>query len=1176
MPTDDSPEPGRRKNDRAAIRAESNPLRRQRAFLSQRYAVLRPAEEARPGESATRGAAGPADESAEGLAPDHRGLTPTLPRGFQKSVMRAYRRRRADDGAAGDEAGFTRGAARPGPANNWVPLGPSVVRQGQAVNRPAVSGRAAGLAVAPGGLRVYVASANGGVWRSDDSGHTWRSTMDAWDLNPTGSVSDSLACGAVALDPSDPERVYVGTGEGGAESYFGVGPIRTDDGGLNWVEEPSEPTLEGSGFYQLALDPAERERVVGATESGLYRREPSASGGPVWLLKMGGVFTSVVSARGADGPTRFYAARDGVGVYESADGDAWRPAGRGFPTTDTHRIALAVQPDNPDLVYALVCRPRESSHLRGVWRLDRADGRWREVRGAPEDLFGDPGEQGQGWYDLAIAVDPHNGNRVYLGGSTKSHGDIYPSSLYSCLVTSSGAGSRLAYRMSVSYIGPDVHSDIHALVFTPGDSNRLWVGCDGGVFYTKNATAPAPVFVSRNVGLATLTMNFMSQHPTEEAVIFCGTQDNGTNRYTGEAAWLHSAWGDGGFVVVNWRDPSHILRTYAEGVMQRAEDGGQSYDSWWQDASLPEKHQSRCLFYAPLVGTPVNPSAPKEADVVAFGGVRLWLSTDFGREWKSLPAGDVSAKDARSPDALRQPADPDAPWHAFRSLAFATARRIYGGTTLGEVYRYDRAGTKWKREALHAAPLPRDAPVTCVAVDAADPSGDSVYVTFGGHGDFRHVWHFDGRGWSARSGPADDEGARLLDVQYNAVVVDPSNPAHLYAGADVGVWRSLDGGRSWEVFSHGLPDAAVLDLQLHAPSRLLRAATHGRGVFEYRLDTDTARMIELYVRDTQLDTGRRPTAAGLPDPTRPGRPVRPGGSPDIRLDPPQPSGNYRTPTNQLDFYQFADLLTDPADEAVTTAPGDGVVNNRVYVQVHNRGLTPADGVKVFLLLARTGSGLPVLPAGFAADVRAGRLVNSSRWRTVGVQQLHDVRAGAPKVAAFDLPSSLLPPPGELAGEGRHCLLALVHAPGDEFEGAERAPAKLAAAERKAAYLDVRVKPFEGVHPGMLELDLEENVSLKVWGMRRGAGGAEYVCVRPADRRGRVLAGGAVRVELSAVGGEGSFGPLRPLKYNRAWQAFWLRAEELPRGPDAALRVVVMLRGRHRRARKTQTVGFDES
>jgi hypothetical protein len=142
--------------------------------------------------------------------------------------------------------------------NNWIPLGPSAIRKGQATGNPPVSGRALRLAIAPGGNRVYVATADGGVWRSDNAGTTWKSTMDAFDLDPTEFASTSNACGAIAIDLADPDRVYVGTGEGDTfllfdsrtisalPSYHGVGPVVSNDGGQSWIRMWSALQMLGS------------------------------------------------------------------------------------------------------------------------------------------------------------------------------------------------------------------------------------------------------------------------------------------------------------------------------------------------------------------------------------------------------------------------------------------------------------------------------------------------------------------------------------------------------------------------------------------------------------------------------------------------------------------------------------------------------------------------------------------------------------------------------------------------------------------------------------------------------------------------------------------------------------------------------------------------------------------
>src|SRR5262249_60982083 len=120
-----------------------------------------------------------------------------------------------------------------------------------------------------------------------------------------------------------------------------------------------------------------------------------------------------------------------------------------------------------------------------------------------------------------------------------------------------------------------------------------------------------------------------------------------------------------------------------------------------------------------------------------------------------------------------------------------------------------------------------------IEVDPADATGASIYITFGGVGDNRHAWHFDGTAWQDRSGTGVNH---LLDSSHNAIVADPANPTHLYAGAQIGVWQSTDSGTNRSPMQVGLLDAAVFDLQIHPTMRLLRASTHGRAVFENRLD----------------------------------------------------------------------------------------------------------------------------------------------------------------------------------------------------------------------------------------------------------------------------------------------------------------------------------------------------
>ena len=339
--------------------------------------------------------------------------------------------------------------------------------------------------------------------------------------------------------------------------------------------------------------------------------------------------------------------------------------------------------------------------------------------------------------------------------------------------------------------------------------------------------------------------------------------------------------------------------------------------------------------------------------------------------------------------------------------------------TSGAVYRYDKSGSAWNATRLDnaaAGALPLTGLVTDLEVDPTDATHSSIYLSFAGTGDYRHVWHFDGTKWTARSGPSAGAATSLLDVEHNALAVDPSNPSTVFVGMRryPGVWKSVDGGANWTVLENGLPDAAVLDLLIHQPSRLLRAGLQGRGVFQYKLDAPAQADTELYIRDTDLDLGLVATVDGLPDPADP--PTTKTAhweSPNIKVDVPTPAG-YQTPTTQIDFLQFNDVIVDGSQGVVTIATG--TVTNRVYVEVHNRGITPASSVRIMLLLADASPGLPSLPAGYTANVTAGTPIATSAWQTVGFQTITNLEVGFPQVAEFNLPSTMLPPPASLPGQ----------------------------------------------------------------------------------------------------------------------------------------------------------------
>lgn len=997
---------------------------------------------------ADRGLEGAADALAAGLVP-------TSPAEQRLALLAEFRRRRAE--AAADAAGDA-DALAPGPAPgpNWIPLGPAGSLNGQTSTRAVVSGRVPGLAVSADGRRVYAASANGGVWSSGDAGRSWRPRSDLFDVDPTGTEGvDSLACGAIALvdgGAADHDRLYVGTGEpfGNIDAYLGVGPLMSPDGGGSWHRETASPSLVGSGFYEIVVDPADPDHAVAATRSGLYRRT-GAGGAARWDRQSipGGDavrVTSVVRHRQGSTTTFFAAIQGGGVITASTTGSAhsgWSvlAGNTGFPTADVGRISLAVSAGETAALYALVAKLSDGK-LLDVFRIDVGAARWTRVDKVPTDLFGNGG---QGWYDQAIAVDPTDRDVFYVGGAGSGSGAY----IHRCHVATTGAGATLAYTAAPTAIGLSAHPDVHALVIDPADHRRVWTGCDGGVFVAPNALeATGPAFEARNSGLSTMTLQGLAHHPTLAGYVFCGAQDNGGLRYGTDEVWDHHQAGDGGATVVNWATPRRVLNGYIRGDLRVFDSDGPRYAG--TNVTVPPAGES-AEFYPPIVGVPPS-GTPAQATRVAWGGRRVYVSDNFGTSgWTAIP----TAGSDQFPAGV----------HA-KSMVFTSYTRLFVGTTDGHLWEYAFSAGAWTRTD-HGRPRGESGPITGICPDPAVAGDTGVYVTVGGVDTLptSPVWRFDATtpnppGWAAASGAG---ATALLGSHHNAVLADPANPNTVWAAADIGVWRSTDRGASWQPFSNNLPDAAVLELDLHPTApRVLRASTHGRGVFEIPADGAAQPAVELTIRTNRMDTGRgtAPTAPAV-DPLATSLTLEVDQSPDIVTDPPNASGRLVADPATVDPVVITRdlapirrwILANPA-----AAPADAVT--KVHVRVRNRGPVVADGVQVMLLVGRVPGARTALPAGYAAQVAAGNPVNSADWHTVGVRTVDGVGNGRPGIATFDLRSSLLPPAPGSVGQ-RLPLLALVHHAQDPFDAATTDVDTLAGADRRAALVTATVAAAAG-------------------------------------------------------------------------------------------------------------------
>jgi hypothetical protein len=864
----------------------------------------------------------------------------------------------------------------------WTPLGPFAIPHGQTYgsgpgSRPGVAGRISSVAVDPGNAaHLLIGAASGGVWETRDGGTSW---------SPRTDGQGTLATGAVAFTPSNPNIAYAGTGEGDFYSALGVGLLRSTDGGTTWAMHATAPFV-GRGFYDLVVDPLNGSHLLAATTAQLAE---SLDGGATWTVRRGQRTWDLSmhpAVAGNPGSTREVFAACGDGLFRSTDGGtSWSGVALPGLVGAVTRMEVAHAPSNGAVVFAVAATGGGVQ----LWRRSTFGGAFT-LEPAPVGV--DPG---QSWYDWFAAVAPNNPDTVYVGAIDVHKG------------VRAAAGSWTWTKISARSEGQSIHPDQHAIAFHPANPSVVYIGNDGGIYRSPDAGG---TWQSLNRGLAITEVEYLAAHPQYDAWLIGGTQDNGTMRYEGSACWFHVADGDGGDCGVNAASPYTCYHTYFGMGMERSTTGG-GWGSWaWVGPNPPATHSA--LFYPPLE---VNGS------VVAQAGSSVYLSTDGGTTWASvaLPAGSGVAS----------------------ALAIPSATRVLAGTSTGQCYRIDLVGGAW--QAAVALAQPRAGFVSDLLVDPTN--ANRYWATYssltGGH-----VYRSDNAGvsWTNVS-------AGLPNIPANAVVVDPAVTSRVYVGMDVGVYRSMDAGATWSAFSTGLPNAIVGDLLFHPARRLLRAGTRNRGVWEIPVDPAAIPDVQVYVRDSVVDTARVfPSPTGGSDPFQPGVLANWADSVDIKGEssPFQP-----VPPGGTDFEFFED------DHGVFAAGLQNEVtltgSSRLFVQVHNRGATPAQNTAVKLFWAN-GASLPALPAGFWTSFPDNVVPPGSPWQPVAPHvTVPAIETGRPMVVPFNWTAPTSTP-------GSAWVLALVSAANDPLSTADLDVANLVRGNPRASLKRFDVLPYCGL------------------------------------------------------------------------------------------------------------------
>lgn len=643
----------------------------------------------------------------------------------------------------------------------WRSLGPWTVPNGQTYGstRVNVSGRVSAIAVDPTNpAHVLCGAANGGVWESFDRGGSWA---------PRTDYAATLTVGAIVFDPRNPRNVYCGTGEGNWWSWLGAGILRSTNGGSTWTTLCTAPFV-GQGFYDLIIDPANSLHLLAATNGGLY---VSTNGGVAWTLRRSATTWSLSMAP-AGGASAEILAACSDGLFRSTNGGTtWTNVALPGAPAPFSRLAVSIARSNPAVAYAWGARGA-TAHL-----FRRAGGAWTAVPLPPGV------STGQAWYDWYVAAAPDRDTQVYCGAIESYRGDL--------------AGAAWTWRnlSNKGSSGDSIHPDQHAIGFEPGNPNTIYIGNDGGLYRSPDRGI---TWASCNNGLVISEFEYLAQNIGSSRWIIGGTQDNGTERWTGSSTWTHVADGDGGDCAVNRTNPNIVFHTYYGMSPERSMTGG-DFGSWaWLPPPVPAGEGS--LFYPPLE---VSASS---GDTIAMGGDALYVSRNNATTWTRLTF----------PSAARASA-----------MYIPNANTIYVGATDGRVFRTNWSGAAWG--ALAALTTPRaSAYVSDILVDPTNPN--RIWVTYTSLGGGR-VFRSDDAGahWIDRS-------AGLPNLPINAIELDTWNVNRIWVAADLGVYQSLDAGASWADYSNALPNAFIGDLVFHPHARVLRAGTRNRGVWEIPVD----------------------------------------------------------------------------------------------------------------------------------------------------------------------------------------------------------------------------------------------------------------------------------------------------------------------------------------------------
>jgi hypothetical protein len=829
-------------------------------------------------------------------------------------------------------------------SGTWTPLGPVPLASDATgdgfQDYGQVSGRATAVAIDPAdptGNTVYIGGAQGGVWKSTN-GASATANQVTW--TPITDDQATLSIGSIVIQPgnSSPANsvILVGTGEAdnSADSYFGLGILRSNNGGTSWTlvstANSGALSFSGLGATRMAFSTANTNLVVAAMAatpegitddaltSGTYRGlYTSTDAGQTWTynaLVPGGAAeaTSATSVVYNAAAGLFFAAVRYQGFYSSADGVNWtllpnQPGSPGLlsPTAcpqnystscPIYRGEITVVPGRNEMyVWFISLDVNNNTVDQGIWQSENGGASWTQINDSGIVNCGDIDGCGvdQGYYNLDLLAVPNcpNGAQTCAGNPT----DLYAGAinLYKCSISSLNPDCSVNLFINLTHVygciplgaPAHVHPDEHALAYTiPTEgaetgADLMYFANDGGIYRALNgflglstgSCAGANEFddLNQNLGSMTQFVTF-TQHPVDADTLLGGTQDNGspaTATATIGTSWGNVLSGDGGYnaidpVTNNWFASNPDVGSGGLAI-QECSVGTNCTDSQFNVVvSSSNVGGDDGSFYFPYILDPQSATAMLVGTCRVWSGPRLGgssftpLSLNFdtlgtgtcaGIEInvvRALTAGGpviatgsqviYATTDGPGPNSITAPIGGNV-WVTTNATAVSGTVSNFANVTLN-----GPGGTSIN---------PNQFPISSVAIDGSDASGNTSYVTVMGFtGGPGHVWQTTNAGasWVDFTGT----GANALpDSPVNAVVVD-SSAEIVYVGTDVGVFQSATSAAAWSEVgpvpgptSTGfLPNVAVTALAIFNSGcqKLLRASTYGRGIWQFNLPVSSS------------------------------------------------------------------------------------------------------------------------------------------------------------------------------------------------------------------------------------------------------------------------------------------------------------------------------------------------